>query len=228
MNTAFDGVHQAHCTVISYFLELIDALEVHQTYIIIFESHQNTGRIRKRVVCLLHNHIFYLAHQIILFRLSRIGRYNATDNDVRMKILTHHVGWKIIIDSTVVSQHAVYLDRLEHKGKTHRSPYGVTQITTLQNQLLLVIHIRCDTTKWYKKFIKVTVTCSRSARIQIDKDKVHLDRINNTGRQKLRLQAQRVLKGKTYIEKLRRGKILLKIVHVFFFHLTGIPSLEIF
>ena len=181
-NTAFNGIHQSHSTLITDIVQPVVFLEVHQIDIFVFETQKNTQRIGNRIIRLLHHHIFQLAHHITFLRFSGIAGNHTSDDNVRIKILTHYIDRKIIVDTAIVSQDRVYFDRFKHHRKAHGCTHRITQVAAFHNQGTLVVDIRSYTTKRDKQTVEVCPTGSCSLCIQIQKDDIHLDRVHHAGR----------------------------------------------
>ena len=166
-------------------MEFVKAVEVHQVYIIVFESHQDARRIGNGVICFLHDHAFQLSDDVSLLRFSRVGTYHATDNDVRMKVFRHHINRKIVIYSSVIRQYGVYFNGFEHARETHGSTHGISQITFLEDNRTFVIHIGRHAAERNEQIVKVSPTERSSLPEQFHKCQVHLQRVDHARRQKL-------------------------------------------
>ena len=72
-------------------MQFVETVKIHQTYIVVLESHEDTHRIWYRIVGFLHDHAFQLSDDVSFLRLAGIGTDHAADDDVRMEILGHEV-----------------------------------------------------------------------------------------------------------------------------------------
>ena len=203
MNTAFDGIHHIKGTIVAYIVQFLQTVKIQQVDIIIFEGHDYAQRVRNGVIGLLHNHILQLAHQVILLRLTGICRHHTANDDIRMKILPHHIRREIIVNAAIISKRTVYFYRFEDKWKAHGSTYRISQIPFTQYQWLFIVHIGCYTAKRNKQFVEITATCSRSTCKQFHKYQVHLYGVDHACGKYLGLYMQRVPKSKTDIKKFR-------------------------
>ncbi|EJX05317.1 hypothetical protein EVA_06575 [gut metagenome] len=150
-------------------MQFVNTLKIHQIDIVIFKCHTNSFRIRNGIISPLHNHVFNLTHQVVLLRLGWVGSYHTANYNIRVKIIPHHISRKVVVNSSVVSQYAVYFYRLEHEWKTHRCPDGISQVTFSHHKLLLIVHIGSNTAKRYKQFIEITITSCSGTGKEIDK-----------------------------------------------------------
>ena len=155
-------------------MQFIYSLKIHQADIVIFECHQNTHWIRNRIVGFLHDHVFYLAHEVIFLGFGGVCRYHTSNYNIRMKIVSHNVCWEIIVDPSVICQHIVNLYRLKHKGKAHGSSDGISQISVSHYELLFIVYIRSYASERNEQLVEIAFTRSCSACIQIYKNQIHL------------------------------------------------------
>ena len=161
-NPVLDGIHQFHSTFIADVVKLVKTIEVHQAHIIVFKGHENTCRIRHGIVRFLHDHAFQLSDNVSFLRLPRIRTYHAADNNVRMKVLRHYVDRKIVVYPSVIRQHGINLNGLEHARKTHGGTHGISQITFLENNRTFVIHIGGYAAEWHEQPVKIPSAERRS------------------------------------------------------------------
>ena len=145
-----------------------------------------------------------------------------------MEVVYHDVNGKVIVYSAIVYQRRIYLDRLEHTGKTHGGTDGITQIALVKNHRFLVVYVRRDTAERNKKLVKVVVACSRSLSEQLEKGKIHLQRVYYARRQELRLYlVQWIFQRNADVEKFGSRRISFEVIDVFFFNIPGVPAFEV-
>ena len=102
-----------------------------------------------------------------------------------MKVLRHYIDREIIIYPSVIRQHGINFNGLEHSRKTHGGTYGVSQITFLENNRTLVVYIRSYAAERYEQLVKISPAERRSLSEQFHECQVHLQRVDHAGRQKL-------------------------------------------
>ena len=227
LDTALDGIHQAHSTVVADVVQFLEAVEVQQIDIIVFEGHDDTQRIGNGIVGLLHDHVLELAHQITFLRFARIGGHHTADDDVGMEVVHHDIRREVVVDTAVVGQHTVYLNGFEHKREAHRSPHGIAHIAVAHDEGTLVVHIRSHTTEGNKQIVEIAPTGRCSLGIKLHEHQIHLNGVHQIGRNDLRLHADGIAKSKADIGKFGRRPVLLEVIFVARLHFTGIPPLEV-
>ena len=73
-----------------------------------------------------------------------------------MKVLRHYIDRKIVVYPSVIRQHGINLDGLEHARKTHGGTHGISQITFLENNRTFVIHIGGYAAEWHEQPVKIS------------------------------------------------------------------------
>ena len=180
-------VHDADGAVVSYLLQFVQAVEVQEVHVVVLEGHHKALRFGKRVVRFLHDHVFYLAHQVVFLRFLGVACHDAAYDDVRVEVFSHDVGGEVVVDASVVGQRAVYLYGLEHEGETHRGTHGIAQVARTHDERFLVVDIRGYTTEGDEQLVEVAVAAGRCLGKQLHEDYVHLHGVHDVGGQQLGL-----------------------------------------
>ena len=155
IDTFFYFVDMCHCGVVTHFHQFIHHTKIEQTIIIERKTKHYSLLGINAVISLFHNQICQLLNGIIFFGLWWISGHHTSDHKFRVKVLTHYINRKIIINSTIEKQTAIHRNGFVHKRKGHGSSHRITQISPSKNNRFFFVHIGSHTSERHKKFIEI-------------------------------------------------------------------------
>jgi len=173
---------------------------------------QHVALRRQVVVGIHHRQRQNLLDHVVLVGLAVAGRTLASDQHVGMKIFLQDLPRKVIVQSSVVKQRRVLLDRLENQRYGHRSADRLAQIAAAVDDLLAGGRIGRNAAERHEKPVEIAAARGVGRREEFDESHVDLAGGNQVGRQPGYLL--RIAEVEAQRHHRRAGPPLLEVVEI--------------